>query len=140
HGQAILAGNPLASAIRADLRDADGILADPRVNELIDFGEPVAVLAVAVLHFVPDRDQPAAVLARYRDATVPGSYLVISHATNEGVARREAEAAFAVSARNTIEGTLRGRPDIERMFEGYELVPPGIVFTPEWRPDPGTEL
>jgi SAM-dependent methyltransferase len=139
HSQAILADNPLADAVRGDLRDADEILAHPRVVELIDFTRPVAVLMVAVLHFVPDGDGPAGIIARYRDACVPGSYLVISHASREGADPGEADAATSVSARNAINLSLRGRAEVLGMFDGFDLVEPGIVFTPQWRPDSDTE-
>jgi len=139
HSQAILADNPLADAVRCDMREADEVLAHPRIVELIDFTRPVAVLMVAVLHFVSDDDNPAGIMARYRDACVPGSYLVISHASREGADPVEADAATEVGARNTINLTLRGRSEVRDMFDGFDLVEPGIVFTPEWRPDSDTE-
>jgi SAM-dependent methyltransferase len=139
HGQAILADNPLADAVRGDMRAADEVLAHPRIVELIDFTRPVAVLMVAVLHFVPDSDRPAEIIARYHEACAPGSYLVISHASREGADPGEADAATEVGARNTIDLTLRGRAEVLDMFDGFDLVEPGIVFTPEWRPDSDTE-
>lgn len=141
HSNAILAGNPDAVAVHADLRNPDRILADERVRSLIDFARPVGVLMIAVLHFVPDRDDPAAIVTRFRDATLPGSYLVLSHATHEGAVTGTSRAASRVSTRNQIEVTLRGRPEVTRMFDGYDLVEPGLVFTPEWRPDsPGEDF
>jgi SAM-dependent methyltransferase len=139
HSQAILADNPLADAVRCDMRQPDEVLAHPRIVELIDFTRPVAVLMVAVLHFVPESDGPAELIARYRDACVPGSYLAISHATWEGVDPGEADEATKVGARNTINVTLRGRTEVRDMFDGFDLVEPGIVFTPEWRPDSDSE-
>jgi SAM-dependent methyltransferase len=139
HSQAILADNPLADAVLGDLRDVDDVLSHPRIAELIDFSRPVAVLMVAVLHFVPDSDRPAELIGRYRDACVPGSYLVISHASREGADPVEADAATEVGARNTINVTLRGRDEVRGMFDGFDLVEPGVVFTPEWRPDSDTE-
>jgi hypothetical protein len=139
HSQAILADNPRADAVRCDMRDAGEVLAHPRIVELIDFTRPVAVLMVAVLHFVPDRDRPAEIIARYRDACVPGSYLAISHASREGADPGEADAATAVGARNTINVTLRSRTEVRDMFDGFDIVEPGVVFTPEWRPDSDTE-
>jgi hypothetical protein len=135
HSRAILAGNPRATAIRADLREVERVLDDPQVRRLLDFTQPIAVLMVAVLHFVSDVDDPAGIVARYRDATLPGSYLVISHATDEGEQRTQAEAVTEVSARSRIDLTLRDRTEVARFFDGYRLVPPGLVFTPQWRPD-----
>jgi hypothetical protein len=135
HSRAILAGNRYVTAIRSDLCEAAAVLADPQVRRLLDFDKPIAVLLIACLHFVSDADNPGAVVARYRDATVPGSYLVISHATQEGEQRQQAEAVTDVAARSRIDVTLRDRFEVGRLFDGYRLVPPGLVFTPQWRPD-----
>ena len=83
HSRHILSGDPLASAINADLRDPAVVLAHPEVRRLIDFSQPVGVLMVAVLHFVSDDEDPAGVVAAYAGRLAPGSYLVISHATHE---------------------------------------------------------
>jgi len=136
HGQALLAGNERVVSIQADLREADMVLGDPQVRRVLDFTAPMAVLMVAVLHFVSDAEDPGSVVARYRDAVVPGSFLVISHATQEGDQRQRAEEAMNVAARNRIPGTLRDRSGVARLFAGFELVEPGLVFTPQWRPDP----
>ncbi len=135
HGQALLAGNDRVVTIQGDLRRPDEVLADPQVCRVLDFTAPIAVLTVAVLHFVSDADDPGGIVARYRDAVVPGSHLVISHATRDGQQRQRAEAAINVAARNSMAGTLRDRVDVGRLFAGFELVAPGLVYTPQWRPD-----
>ena len=137
HSQAILAGDPRSGVVLSDLREVDRILSDPVVGGLLDFRAPVAVLAVAVLHFVPDSADPAGIVRRLREATVPGSYLVVSHATAEGESASDARAAGDASNRNRIGLTLRGRAEVARLFDGYRLVEPGLVYTPQWRPEPG---
>jgi hypothetical protein len=80
------------------------VLADPRVRRVLDFTVPMAVLTVAVRHFFSDADDPFGIVARYRDAVVPGSFLVISHATREGQPRPRAEAAMKMFARHSMSG------------------------------------
>jgi hypothetical protein len=137
HGEAILAGDAGSVVLRGDLREADRLLADPSVTDLLDFDQPIAVLMVAVLHFVPDEADPAGLIGYYRDATVPGSYLVVSHGTAEGDAGQDARATVRTAADNRIAITLRGRDEVAGLFRRYELVPPGIVYTPQWRPEAG---
>lgn len=135
HSNAILAGNDRAAAVRADVRDAAGILADPTVRSLIDFTQPVGVLMLTVLHFVPDQDNPLDVVRTYRDATSPGSHLAISYATTEGSTGNQLEEGLRVSSRNRSVASMRGRADLPPMFEGFDILEPGVVFTPAWRPD-----
>lgn len=99
HSKAILSGNPGAAVLRADLRDPERILSAPAVLELIDFDQPVAVLLVAVLHFVDDQDDPAGILIRLRDALAPGSFLAISHASSGGQTDRAASHQKLYSSR-----------------------------------------
>lgn len=137
HGQALLDGNKEAAAIQADLRDVAGVLGAPDVERLIDFSQPVGVLMVAVLHFVPDRDDPAGIVARYRDAVVAGSYLVCSHAaaSEDEQAPEGADAATEAYSRSVTEATLRTRAEVAGLFAGFELVDPGVVYVNEWRPE-----
>src|SRR5689334_8693366 len=81
HSRTLLEDNPDTAVAQLDLRRPDQVLDSPEVRDLLDLTRPVAVLAVAVLHFLPDSDDPAGVLARYRDAVAPGSRLVVSHAS-----------------------------------------------------------
>ena len=129
HSHAILADNDNATAVHADLRDVAEVLDSAQTRRLIDFSRPVGLLMVAVLQFVPDRDDPAGVVARYRDALVPGSHLVISQAAaaEDGhIPQGGAEAAATYSSRVT-ELTLRTRAQVAEMFSGFELIDPGIV-------------
>lgn len=135
HSRAILAGVQGTGVICADVRDADRILAESGKLGLIDFAEPVAVLLAGVLHFVPDSDDPGAAVAALREALAPGSYLLISHATGDGQPAEVIEAQ-RLSARTGTEISLRGAGEITAYFSGFDLVDPGLVFIPQWRPDP----
>ena len=135
HSRAILAGVPGTGVILADMRDVDRLLAESAKLALIDFTEPVAVLLAGVLHFVPDSDGPARLVAALRDAVVPGSYLLISHATGDGQPPEVIEAQ-RLSARTGTEIALRSGAEITAYFDGFTLVEPGLVFIPRWRPDP----
>jgi hypothetical protein len=133
HGRALLAGNERTRVFEADLRDPKSILAHPDVKALIDFDQPVAILLVAVLHFILDDDDPTSIVATLRDATVPGSHLVVSHVA-EDIKTLQTEAMGDIY-RNTSPGALRTKGQVEAFFDGYELVEPGLVQVPLWRPD-----
>ena len=134
HSQVILAENPNAAAIQADLRDAAAILADDTIRRLIDFRQPAGLLLVSVLPFLPDADDPWHTVAVLRDALAPGSYLAVCHATSEG--RPAVTQAMDKVYRGSVQagGTIRSRADIQRFFDGFSLVEPGLVNVPLWRP------
>jgi SAM-dependent methyltransferase len=134
HSKAILAGHRNATIMRADLRDPAAILATA-ARGLIDFSQPAGLLLVAVLHFVGDSDDPWRIVATLRDALAPGSYLVLSHATNESRPElvHAAEKVYQNSA--PAAGRTRSRAEILRFFDGFDLVDPGLVYVPQWRPD-----
>jgi SAM-dependent methyltransferase len=135
----LLAGNPYARVIEGDLRDPKGILYDPDVLRLLDFSEPVAVLTVAVLHFVPDSADPAGIMRQLGDVLVSGSHLVISHAgpdvTPEG--REAQERALRLYERTPTPLVIRGPEEIAALLGSeFEIVPPGVVSATDWHPDP----
>jgi trans-aconitate methyltransferase len=132
HGQALLDGNEAATFVHADLCDVDAVLNDPRLRELIDFGRPIGLLMVAVLHFIPDVDD---IVARYRAALPPGSYLAISHMSTTGQPAEFLERFAAVYANTANPVILRSRAEIAALFGELELVEPGVVTLPLWRPD-----
>ncbi|MGH4026492.1 MAG: SAM-dependent methyltransferase, partial [Pseudonocardiaceae bacterium] len=134
HSRAILDGNPRADIVQAELSDVDGILGDPRAGRLLDLSQPIGVLMVALLHFVPDEADPAKIVAMYRDIMVPGSHFVLSHASYEG--RPDLVDSHAELYRRTpTPMTMRSRSQIQAMLDGFEVVPPGVVFLPLWRPE-----
>ena len=136
HSRAILNGVDRAGVICADVRDVDRVLGEAGKLGLLDFDAPIAVLLAGVLHFVPDSDEPAATVAALREAMAPGSYLLVSHATADGQPSEVVEAQ-RLSGRTATEIVLRTRAQIAAYFDGFSLVDPGLVFIPQWRPDPG---
>lgn len=137
HSRQLLAGNDQTKVISADLRDPAGVLADPILQELIDLQRPVAILLVAVLHFVSDAEDPAGIVAGYAAATVPDSFVVISHAATGG--RREAagvQDVYNQRARSPHPMRMRSREEVKALFGDLTLIDPGVVAIPHWRPDP----
>ncbi|MFC8224911.1 SAM-dependent methyltransferase [Streptomyces sp. NPDC057287] len=137
HSQAVLEGNERAVIAAADLRKPQELLAHPEINGFLDLDKPVALLLVAVLHFIEDSDEPYAAVAELRNALAPGSLLILTHASYEGIPLSEEEAGGTVGVYRTIRNPLimRSRTEISRFFEGYEMVDPGLVSMPEWRPE-----
>jgi hypothetical protein len=135
HANALLTGSGTTSIVLADLRQPEKILAHPKVGKLIDFTQPVGLLLVAVLHFIAKAEDPAGIVATLRDALPPGSYLAMSHGTADfhppGVAG-EAAAAYETA---TAPLVLRSFTQISAFFDGFDLVAPGLVQAPLWRPD-----
>jgi SAM-dependent methyltransferase len=134
HSEELLAGNDRAAVIQEDLRQPDRILDHPDVRKLLDFNLPIAVMIVAVLHFIPDSVRPARLLATIRDALASGSYLTVSQASAEG---REDEISLTQAAYKRADSPLcpRSRAEVTAMMAGFELVDPGVVWVPLWRPD-----
>lgn len=132
-GRELLADNPYAGALQGDVTVPAEILAAPEVRQLIDFSRPVAVLLLNVLHFVPyGAVEPA--VAALREVLVPGSALAISHGTGDlestdptGISKVYAEAFGQM--------TMRDESAFATLFGDFELVEPGIVDLPQWRPD-----
>ena len=135
HSKAILAGNDNATILDGDLRDPGAILDSSVTRRLIDFGQPVGLILMVVLHFIPDADAPERVMATLRDALAPGSYLVIGHATSDGkpAVAKATEKVYNRSVATNLH--LRSRARILRFFDGFEIVDPGLAYVPMWRPD-----
>jgi SAM-dependent methyltransferase len=132
HANALLTGKGTTRIVLADLREPEKILLDPRVGELIDFTEPVGLLLVAIVHFITEEEGPARILATLRDALPPGSYLALSHATGD-FRPEAAQQAAAVYDQATSTVTLRSHTQIAGLFEGWDLIDPGLVQVPLWR-------
>jgi hypothetical protein len=137
HARALLTSSPegRTAYIQADLRDPGSILASPVLRDVLDLGQPVALMLIAVLHFIPDEDDPGKVIAALLDALPPGSYLAASHTTAEH--DRERWASLEESYRSGgIRGQLRDSGEFARLaFTGLRLVPPGVTLVSEWRPE-----
>jgi SAM-dependent methyltransferase len=137
HSEAVLAGHDDADVVAGDLLKPAEILASPQVERLIDLNRPVALLLVAILHFVEDEDDPYAAVAELSDALAPGSLLVLTHASHENIPLPAERAGGAVDVYKDIRNPLimRSREQIARFFEGYDMVEPGLVPMPRWRPE-----
>jgi hypothetical protein len=124
HATELLADNPHAALIQADLRDPGTVLGDPVLRSLIDLSQPAGLLATAVLNFVADGSDPWGLVKRYTDALAPGSYLALSHWTSENVPPAAVRNVEDVYSRSTQEIYFRSKADIERFFDGLEIIPP----------------
>jgi hypothetical protein len=141
HARAFMAGSKegVTEYIDADLRDTDAILA--RAAEVLDFSKPVAITLLAILHAVPDRDEPHAIVAKLLDAVPPGSYLALSHPASDRLTLETADALGNVTDQMVQQSiTYRSREQIARFFDGTDLVEPGIVAIEDWRPSLGPTM
>ncbi|HZB29958.1 MAG TPA: SAM-dependent methyltransferase [Streptosporangiaceae bacterium] len=134
HARALLGDSTNVAAVRADFRDPETILAHPDVAKLIDFDQPFALLLLAILHFIPDDDDPLGIIGRYREVMAPGSHLAISCSTREADPER-ADKIIEEYRKASAPAVLRTGAEILRFFDGFELLDPGrLVYTPQWRP------
>jgi hypothetical protein len=134
HANALLAETGTTGIVLADLRQPAVILDHPKTRALIDFGQPVGLLLVAILHFITEAENPSRILAVLREALPPGSYLVLSHATGD-FRPDAAQSAADVYDGATSRVTLRNKAQVEALFDGWELIAPGVVQVPLWRPE-----
>jgi hypothetical protein len=123
-----------AGVIQADIRQPDAVFAQPEVQRLLDLEKPLGVLCVAILHFLQD-EEARAVVRQIRDAIPSGSYLAITHASIEGVEGERGAELAAIYARTPTPLIFRTRVEIAPLFEGFELVEPGLVHMPLWWPE-----
>ena len=134
HSELMLRGNEYATVVAADATKPDRVLSAPAVREMVDFSQPVGLLMVAVLHFVPDEKNPREVLARYVDALPSGSLVALSHLTADG--KPEEMASVAEAMKNSRDPMyFRSHAEFASMFEGLEVLEPGVVSAPHWRPE-----
>lgn len=130
----ILDGIDTATIVGADICDASSVLGNPDTVRLIDFTRPVGLLMVAVLHFVPDENDPHGLVRTYANHLPSGSYLAISHAAREGQEQWE---HLYNNTSNPV--TLRTQQEVSQFFEGFNIVEPGVVMAPDW-PQPEQAL
>jgi hypothetical protein len=134
HVVALLVKNSQTHAVGTDFRDPKTVISQAR--DVLDFSKPLAVLFLGSLHLIVDDDDPAGLVGQYLDALPAGSYLAISHATDD-VSPESMHANAAETARRGATFVPRSRAAIERMFHDRELIDPGLVLVPYWRPDDG---
>jgi hypothetical protein len=137
HARALLTSSPEGATayIDADLRDPAKILEAPQLRDTLDFTRPIALVLLAVLHFVHDDQHPYAVVGRLVEALPPGSYLVMSHATYDLVDPAKVE---VLEKQSGGQWRSRSRDEFGRFFDRLELIDPGVVPIGDWRPAPGT--
>lgn len=137
HARQLIAedGRPHVTITHADIRSPRDVLTAPGVVDLLDFTRPIAVLAVAVIPFVPDNAEARAVLAAYRDVCPPGSALGLSHISALNATSEQVTEAEAVMARTPTPVRWRSRSEIIDLLDGYQLLEPGLVALDQWRPD-----
>jgi O-methyltransferase involved in polyketide biosynthesis len=139
HAKALLKSDPKGACayIDADLRDPDAIVAE--AADTLDFGQPTAIMLIAVMHFIGDDAQAGAIISRLTAACVPGSYVVISHAASDIDAEQQTEMVRRLNQSVAQKATLRDQAGITRLFAGLELAEPGVVRVSDWRPDSDLE-
>lgn len=136
HGHSLLAGNAQASVIHADLRHPATVLEHPKTAELIDFSKPVAVLMIAVLHFIPDEEQPGQIVEAYRDVLCTGSFLALSHAAPDLEHPSEQAGMVDDYQRSTRVRFIHRTPEqLQGWLGDFAVQPPGIVQVNQWRPE-----
>lgn len=135
HARALLRGSRDEVMVTSgDLRQPEEILKSPEIHDHLDFSKPIAVLLVAVMHFITESDDPRRIIATLRDAVPSGSYLVLSHGTRDSRAAA-VDRGIKVYERADSPLVLRSRQEILDLFDGFELVDPGLVWLPGWRPE-----
>jgi SAM-dependent methyltransferase len=140
HARALLTSSEAGATeyIHADLRDTSSIL--EQAGRLLDFTQPVAVNLLAILHVIPDTDDPHAIVAKIMDAVPPGSCLAISHAAADLFDQETGDSFKSVINQNMQQQwTPRTSEQVAHFFKDTDLVEPGLVPVQEWRPEPGTE-
>lgn len=132
HAQALLTSTPQGRTdyVQADLRDPGTILGE--AARTLDFSKPVAILLIAVLHFVPDADGPHEIVRRLLDAVPPGSFLVVQHAPSDIKGDEMAECARQYNEASSAAIGARTRDEVARFFDGLEMIGPGLVDLPQW--------
>jgi hypothetical protein len=140
HSEAILEGIANAVTLQADARRPEELLSHGEVLRNLDWNRPIALLMVAILHFVPDDAEVLRILRTFRRALPIGSYVAITHATADAVDASIAQQGEQNYERANAPLHFRAHAQVAPMFEGFDLVDPGVVYLPLWRPEPEEEL
>jgi SAM-dependent methyltransferase len=143
HARALLETNPLTKVVRADLREPAELLSRAEVRDTVDLTAPVAILAVAVLHLIPDDEEVLRIVEVLRAAMAPGSYFVLAHAVGDLQPEVTSKLATlygqSVRTQGVGRANLRGKAEVARYLAGMELVEPGLVILSDWRPELGDQ-
>jgi hypothetical protein len=139
HARALMASDPAGATafMQEDLREPGKILAHPALRRTLDLDEPVALMLIAILHFLTDEEDPQGIVSALVSALPPGSYLTITNLTADFMDPEQAAAATAAGLRGGITYVPRGQAEVAAFFSGLDLVSPGVVPMQAWRPDGG---
>jgi hypothetical protein len=140
HSRALLENVPNTLAIQGDARQPEELLARPQLRSMLDFSRPMAVLLVALIHFVPEDAVAKHIVRTLRDALAPGSYIVITHATTERIEADDRQDIEQLYRGASSPFHFRTREQIAALFENLDLVEPGLVYIPLWRPEGADDL
>ncbi|MFF3467267.1 SAM-dependent methyltransferase [Streptomyces sp. NPDC001984] len=137
HGRALLEQDERTAVIHADMRDTDLIFSHQETQRLLDFDQPVAVLFNSVMHCIPDSDTdgPQALARRVAERLAPGSFMVMCQLVSEDPEVRKFVTDFMDQATHGNWGRVRQEKDVAQLFEGLEILEPGLVEVSTWRPD-----
>jgi S-adenosyl methyltransferase len=135
HARALLTSSPEGAThyIDSDLRDTGRILAE--AAQTLDLSRPVGVMLIAVLHLISDEDDPGAIITRLLDAVPPGSYLILSHVASDIQQEQMADLRDRMNRLVYQQSWYRSQSEVTRLFDHLDLVEPGVVPAPRWRPD-----
>lgn len=136
HDRALLETNDSVVIVEGDLRQPGAVLNDSATTRLIDFDEPVAILFVAVFHFVTDAEDPFGIVTTARDAVPSGSYVAISHGVSDGKDPDSIKHIEEIYKDTTSPAVFRTQAQVRELFRGFDLVEPGLVDVTDWRPEP----
>jgi hypothetical protein len=139
HAHAALESSPLgrAACVEADLREPGGLLADPHLRATLDLDRPVALVLTAVLQFIPGDLRP--IVGELVAGLPSGSYLAVTHFTVDFMPEVERERYAKMLADGRTDTLPRGHDEVAALFDGLDMVSPGLVLATEWRPAPGAE-
>lgn len=140
HSEAILKDVANTVVIEADARQTAQMLASPKLQSMLDFSRPIGVLLVALLHFIVDDNEAYNIVRALREALPSGSYLALSHGTDEQVPVRTIVEGGKIYARSTNPVVMRSRSQIAAFFDGLEMIEPGLVYAPLWWPEGPEDL
>jgi hypothetical protein len=139
HGQALLASNPRVTMVLGDLRRPAEVMQQAQEQQALDLTQPLGLLCACALHFIPDEDGPREIVAGYRDGMVSGSYLAMTHGpaadAPEEDPNGDIESATGVFSKASAQLHLRPVAEIRRLFDGFDILDPGVVWMNDWRPD-----
>lgn len=133
----LLIDDAATTVVLADIREADELLTMPGIKGFLDFGQPIGLILSAVIHHILDEEDPPGIVSRCKEALAPGSYMHLTHFCDSS---DEARAWGQVVTERLGRGQARSREQIEKFFDGLDLVDPGLVYLPQWRPDEPVRL